>query len=131
MSHYVHSLPGRLRVKAPAFKNQPEKGDAASALLGGFAGIHLVESNPVTGSLLIRYDENAIRPARILGALVGEGLIELVPAPRPRLKMAKPAKAAWRRIAENLSAALPDLIADLIVNKLAKRAAVALVSAVI
>ena len=84
---------------------------------------------PVTGSLLIRYDEKAVQPARILGALVTEGLIELVPVPRPRPMMAKPARVAWRRLAENLSAALPDLIAGLIADKLAKRAAVALVGA--
>jgi heavy-metal-associated domain-containing protein len=132
MSHYVHSIPGRLRVKARAFKNQRERGDAARTLLAGFAGVHSVESNPATGSLLIRYDESVTGSARLLGALVAEGLIELVSEPRPSLNVAKRARpATWRRVAETVSEALPGMIADLIADKLARLAAVALVRAVI
>lgn len=132
MSHYVHSVPGRLRVKAPAFKKRPENAEAASAVLGALEGIHSVEANPTTGSLLIRYDDNLLRPTRIIGALVAEGLIEHAPSLRRSSKTLQSTSAvSWRRLADGLSEALPDLLADLIAEKVARRAAVALVSAVI
>jgi hypothetical protein len=132
MSHYVHSIPGRLRVKAQAFKNKPKNAEAASTLLGALRGVHSVETNPITGSLLIRYDDAVVKSARILGALVAEGLIEQLPSQRPSPKVLKSAVApGWRRIAASLSEVLPEVIADPIADKLARRAAAALVSAVI
>jgi hypothetical protein len=132
MSHYVHSTPGRLRVKTQTFKSRPENAEAASAFLSGLKGIQSVECNPITGSLLIRYDEDVVKSARILGALVAQGLIEHFPPPRPSPRVSKSAGgSSWRRVAEGLSETLPDMIADLIAEKVAQRAVVALVSAVI
>jgi hypothetical protein len=132
MSHYVHSIPGRLRVRSKAFRNHPENAKTARSLLGDLEGVRSVDANLITGSLLIRYDEKIVNAARVLGALLAEGWIEYLPSLKPTPPAAAPKVAGrWRRVVDSLSEAAPDLIADLIADKLAQRAAVALVRAVI
>jgi hypothetical protein len=132
MSHYVHSIPGRLRVRSPAFKNHPENAKTARSLLGNLEGVSSVDANLTTGSLLIRYDEKIVNATRVLGALLAEGWIEYLPAPKPTPRAVAPRIAGrWRRVADSLAETLPDMMADLIADKLAQRATVALIKAVI
>jgi Heavy metal associated domain 2 len=132
MSHYVHSIPGRLRVRSRAFRNHAENAQTALSLLRDLEGVRSVDANLTTGSLLIRYDAGIVGPTRLLGALVARGWIEHLPAPKPRPPVAaRKALGRWRRVTNSLSDALPDMIADVIADKLAQRAAVALVRAVI
>jgi Heavy metal associated domain 2 len=132
MSHYVHSIPGRLRVRSAAFRNHPENAKTARSLLGDLEGIRSVDANLITGSLLIRYDDQVVNSTQVLSTLVAEGWIKQLPSPKPAPRAAAPKIAGrWRRVADSLSEALPDMIADLIADKLAQRAAVALVRAVI
>jgi hypothetical protein len=132
MSHYVHSIPGRLRVRSAAFRNHPQNAKAARSLLGDLEGVRSVDANLITGSLLIRYDEKIVTAARVLGALLAEGWIEYLPLLKPAPPAVAPKVAGrWRRVVNSLSEAAPDMIADLIADKLAQRAAVALVRAVI
>jgi hypothetical protein len=132
MSHYVHSIPGRLRVRSRAFRKQPDKAETARSLLGNLAGVRSVDANAITGSLLIRYDEEIVNSARVLSALAAEGLIEHLPSPGPSPQASKRSIAPrWSEVTESLSDALLDVMADLLADKLARRAAVALVRAVI
>ena len=132
MSHYVHSIPGRLRVRSRAFRNQPEVVETARSLLGNLEGVNSVDANLATGSLLIRYDDHVVNSTRVLSALVAQGWIEHLPSLKPAARAAAPRLAAsWRRVLKSLSEAAPDVIADLIADKLAQRAAVALVRAMI
>jgi copper chaperone CopZ len=132
MSYYVHSIPGRLRVRSPAFKNHPENARTARSLLGDVEGVRSVDANLTTGSLLIRYDEKIVNATRVLSALLAEGWIEYLPSPMPTPRAVAPKIAGkWRRVTDSLSEALPDMMADLIADKLAQRAAVALIRAVI
>jgi hypothetical protein len=61
---YVHDLPGRLRVRTPLLK----RGNAehVAKLLSGVAGVKRVEPNPVTGSVVIFYDENIVAGDNLL-----------------------------------------------------------------
>lgn len=132
MSHYVHSIPGRLRVRSRAFRHHADNAETARRLLRGLEGVRSVDANLTTGSLLIRYDAGLVEPTRLLGALVARGWIEHLPVPKPRPRAAAPKVVRrWNRVANSLSEALPDMIADVIADKLAQRAAVALVRAVI
>ena len=132
MSHYVHSTPGRLRVRSRAFRNSPENAETARCLLGNLEGIHSVDANLTTGSLLIRYDDHVVNSTQVLSALVAEGWIEYLPSLKPIPRAAVPKVAGrWRRVFDTLSETAPDMIADVIADKLAQRAAVALVRAVI
>jgi hypothetical protein len=132
MSHYVHSIPGRLRVRSRAFRNQPEVAETARSLLGDLGGVISVDANLLTGSLLIRYDERIVKSTQVLSELVANGWIEYLPSLKPISRAAaRKVEGGWRRVLESLSDAAPDVIADLIADKLAQRAAVALVRAVI
>ena len=69
----VHRLPGRLRLRIPALRQiDPAQREWASLwdnLLGGTAGIGSVEVNLTTGSVLIRYDPEALTEAELLAFL--------------------------------------------------------------
>jgi copper chaperone CopZ len=100
--------------------------------LGNLEGIHSVDANLTTGSLLIRYDDHVVNSTQVLSALVAEGWIEYLPSLKPIPRAAVPKVAGrWRRVFDTLSETAPDMIADVIADKLAQRAAVALVRAVI
>lgn len=61
MKHYIHQVPGRLRIKSPILKNEkyhPEVRDLLSIL----KGIEASDINPTTGSVTILYD-----PAKVQG----------------------------------------------------------------
>jgi hypothetical protein len=69
MTHYVHSIPGRLRVRAPFLKRTHGIDRDVVELLSPLGGIDAVSSNPLTGSLVIIYDAEALRAAQILDVL--------------------------------------------------------------
>jgi heavy-metal-associated domain-containing protein len=78
----VHALPGRLRVKVVAIKNSPAAAAAVERALCQQRGVADAVANPVTGSVLIRYDAERIAPQTVLACL---GLFEppLTPASAP------------------------------------------------
>jgi glycosyltransferase A (GT-A) superfamily protein (DUF2064 family) len=69
MSCYVHSVPGRLRVRIPAAKGQPTTAEKLADRLNALEGITSVAANPVTGSILIRYDTAVTDAAACLAIL--------------------------------------------------------------
>lgn len=74
----VHALPGRVRLKIPQVKENPELARQAREKLGQVPGIRRVEANPATGSLLILYDLAMLASLETLGPL-GEIFGELFP----------------------------------------------------
>jgi hypothetical protein len=52
----VHAIPGRVRLKVTGVKDNPGLAAALEERLLGVEGIHRVEVNPVTGSILLLYD---------------------------------------------------------------------------
>ena len=74
----VHALPGRVRLKIPGVKNNPNLARQAQEKLGLVPGIQRVEANPATGSLLILYDLALLASVEALGPL-GEIFAELFP----------------------------------------------------
>lgn len=55
MNRIVSALPGRIRVREPALRAR-RTNERLQTVLAGFDGVLSVEGNPVTGSLLLRYD---------------------------------------------------------------------------
>ncbi len=76
MSYYYHNVPGRMRIKCPALKNNPAVNQHIQALLQTFHGIKKIEVNPVTGSLLIKYSPETIAERDILSVLQDNGYFE-------------------------------------------------------
>jgi hypothetical protein len=52
----VHAIPGRVRLKVAGIKDNPGLAAALEERLLGMDGIHRVEVNAVTGSILLLYD---------------------------------------------------------------------------
>jgi hypothetical protein len=74
----AHALPGRVRLKIPRVKENPELARRAKKKLSQVPGIQGVEANPATGSLLILYDLAMLASVETLGPL-GEIFADLFP----------------------------------------------------
>ena len=61
MNHYIHQIPGRLRIKSPILKNEKYHREVRE-LLSTLRGIEAADLNPTTGSVTIFYD-----PAQVQG----------------------------------------------------------------
>jgi copper chaperone CopZ len=69
MSHYVHSIPGRLRVRTPKLKHSTIQAKKVEAVLHDFGGVDDVSVNVVTGSIVILYDPDLVQAEAILKKL--------------------------------------------------------------
>ena len=70
----VHALPGRLRVKLAAVKKSPAVAQQVKRALQEEWGVVEAAANPVTGSVLVRYDGQMTTPQAILARLAPFGL---------------------------------------------------------
>jgi hypothetical protein len=131
MSHYLHHVPGRLRLKTRSLKNSSAKADEVRALFQQLPGIEAIDLNLLTGSMLVRYDVASITSARILGFLVAHSVITSIPEARPRPAAKLLDGSMEASIAENLAQRLARSLADFVIEKVLQRAALALISAVI
>jgi copper chaperone CopZ len=80
----VHALPGRLRLRIRDLKRSPDLARSIEQRLGRMAGVRRVEANPVTGSILVVYDENLLDRRDVFGALLAWDVVvdaPLEPAP--------------------------------------------------
>jgi hypothetical protein len=73
MNCYVHSVPGRLRVKTPTVKRNRAAARQVEGLMNQLRGINLTTANTTTGSVLVVYDPKAISTDLILNTLENEG----------------------------------------------------------
>lgn len=56
----AHASPGRIRLKIEEIKSHTQRAREIEDQLRAVPGIHSVQANPVTGSLLLTYDEPAL-----------------------------------------------------------------------
>jgi Heavy metal associated domain 2 len=73
MNDQIHHVPGRLRVRVPAIKKSGYQAALLGAALRKTAGIFSAEPNVITGSIVIRYDQNSTSASAILGYLRERG----------------------------------------------------------
>src|SRR5580658_4348064 len=52
----AHQVPGRIRMKIPSGKDNPELLEQMKQTFAGIPGIEQVTINPATGSLVLHYD---------------------------------------------------------------------------
>jgi Heavy metal associated domain 2 len=127
MSHYLHHVPGRLRLKARSLKGSEEKGAEIRALCTQLPGIEAIELNTLTGSLLVRYDKAAVTSTQILGFLFTNGVITSIPEAQPRVTSQFFDGPVRERAADTVAEAVARFLANLVIDKVLPRA----VSAVI
>lgn len=66
----VHFLPGRVRLKVPAAKGNPAYIAQVREMFLLVPGVQSLDANPITGSVLIRYDTGRIVTKDAARALV-------------------------------------------------------------
>lgn len=76
MQDYYHCVPGRMRIKIQALKHQPGRGNEVKALLTGLEGVATVTFTALTGSLVVLFDPERIRPDQIAGCLKDRGVFD-------------------------------------------------------
>ena len=74
--YYLHSVPGRIRVKIPQLRSNASRCQEVQVLLLGLVGVEDVSANCLTGSIVIRYDNEIISAEEILCALKEENHFE-------------------------------------------------------
>jgi hypothetical protein len=74
----VHAIPGRVRLKVAGLKANPDLGTVIQTRLRPVPGIQAVETQPLTGSVLVLFDSQSIvTPASLL--TLSETLTDLFP----------------------------------------------------
>ncbi|MBF0457938.1 MAG: hypothetical protein HQK99_08600 [Nitrospirae bacterium] len=74
---YLHSVPGRLRIKSSVLKRDNGKREQVVIFFQGVEGVKSVNSNPITGSLAISYCTHLIDAEIIMEMLEKIGGIDL------------------------------------------------------
>lgn len=84
---YMHQVPGRIRVRSPRLKNNTRRATEVRSRLMFLPGIMSVDTNPLTGSLTVRFDESATSSEALLTTLQQQGFSAPTPQPqRPLLE---------------------------------------------
>lgn len=83
MAHYVHHVPGRLRVRLTRLKRNPALAERLRGSLAQIPGVGEVRTNLVTGSLLVSYDAAVTPRRRLFEHLMPAGVEPLARAPLP------------------------------------------------
>jgi hypothetical protein len=102
MSHYVHEVPGRLRVKIPSLKRNPREATSIQSLLRRVSGVGTVTVNTVTGSVVVHFDAGVVTSRFILSVLSREGYVDLSRAMSHQQYM----EAAFAKVGREASKAL-------------------------
>ena len=128
MAHYVHYVPGRLRIKSVCLKRNEARASEVRDLLADIEGVAGAETNTVTGSLLISYDTERTSAHELLQILKRAGYC-------CRSTQIPDVKASFaNRLAGTLSEAAArsgQAAIGVVVEKIVERSALALIGAVL
>ncbi len=80
MSHYIHHVSGRLRIKHPVIKGNHEAGEVIRKTLSTLNGIVTIYINFTTGSIIIHYDPNILHYKDIITILQKHGYVNVTKA---------------------------------------------------
>jgi len=66
----VHVLPGRVRLRAPVLIGQPAAAGQLQKTFARLEGVRAVEVNSLSGSLLVHFDPDRVKPEMLMGAAI-------------------------------------------------------------
>ncbi len=75
---YHHVTPGRMRVRVTGIKGERQAARSLEVLLTSQPGITHVRANPLTGNVLVRFDEEAMTSGDVLQSLADLGHLPLL-----------------------------------------------------
>ena len=73
MAHYIHHVPGRLRIRTPRLKRDALHAEAVEAFVQTIEGVTAVRASSVTGSITVGYQRDVVKAETILEALALRG----------------------------------------------------------
>jgi len=73
MGYYCHSTPGRLRIKTPTIKQNPDGIGRVREILEALPGVDAVSINALIGSIKVNYSNCLTDSGSILGVLEENG----------------------------------------------------------
>lgn len=76
MSHYIHNLPGRLRVQSSQLRHAHCKAEELCSALSELSGITMHRFNHKAGSILVQYDHSQVSAEDILYQMHKSGCLE-------------------------------------------------------
>ncbi len=126
MSHYVHHVPGRLRIKVPQLKRNNNRAADLESLLANQDGILGSEINVLTGSVVINYDRSVCSAEQIMTAMRAERHL----AAEAQLAK-KPAKDGISGSVANVGDNIAKALMGFVVEKALERSATALIGAIL
>lgn len=109
---YMHSVPGRMRIRSKVLRANPGLRGAIAGACESLAGVCSVKANALTGSVLVTYDPRATSEQDILAAIRGSGY--LPPAKNP---LDRQLSAACERAGERIAKALVKMALERALSK--------------
>ena len=79
---YCHVTPGRVRVRVTGVKDRIESAKSLQLLLVSQTGVRSVRANPVTGNVLVHFDDRMMSYEDVLESMRDLGHEPLMSAPR-------------------------------------------------
>jgi len=79
----IHEIPGRFRFALPGLRGNPRAAAALRARIRAIEGVRSAQANPLTGSLIVRYDGAAQTRKSVFDGLGGFAPDPSAPAPAP------------------------------------------------
>ncbi len=76
MGHYLHIVPGRVRVKIPLIKGNDSRSREVERLLESIQGITSVSAYSLTGSVVVHYQDDEVKSGEILDVLKKNGYFD-------------------------------------------------------
>jgi hypothetical protein len=102
----LHAIPGRLRIRAPGLRGQPESLNVLAELIAEMPGVRRVSNNPATGSVLILHEPE--RCAELAAQLVEQEALQKTAEPAIGQQLAERLGVTGRHV-ESLIGARFDL----------------------
>lgn len=119
--HYLHHIPGRLRVKCASLKRNDKQVRRVCDYLRGIDGVVQAEANALTGSVLVRYDADVVPGETLLNSLKTLGCVHR------ETDVSRPVTDATHPLVQRVA----DQVVQKAVESLIERSAMALVAAII
>lgn len=123
MGHYIHHVPGRLRIRSPLLKRDNERAKEAEEFLQSIEGVSSVRANTVTGSITLTYERDIVNSEVILDVAAQRGYY--------RPEAVRPADGQLHDMAMRTSGTLGKLLFGFVVKEAVERSAVALIGALL
>ena|SRR5438105_5866142 len=124
---YIHHVPGRLRLQTQQLKGNRLVAQAACDAVVAIPGVVEASVSPITGSLVIAYDQQQLTPAVLWQSLCERGLA----SGPPPMQEGTVTRVQIDPLGGAADESLVGMVAGAILNRLLERSAAALVGALI